>query len=51
MLRGILEGKYNEGNIISRGNIYVAFFVIVTAIVSAAHSSVTMKAATKRFRQ
>ena len=27
------------------------FFVIVTAIVSAAHSSVTMKAATNRFRQ
>ena len=25
MLRGILAGKYNEGNI-SRGNIYVAFF-------------------------
>ena len=44
MLRGISAGKYEEANM-SRGNIY-CIFVIVTAIVSAPHSPVTIKAVT-----
>ena len=41
MLRGILAGKYEATNM-SRGNVY-CIFVIVTAIVSAPHSPVTIK--------
>ena len=41
MLRGILAGKYEAKNM-SRGNVY-CIFVIVTAIVSAPHSPVTIK--------
>ena len=46
----MLRGIYDEGNM-SRGNILHFFVVIVTAIVSAPHSSVRIKAAINRFRQ
>ena len=44
ILRGTSAGKYDEAKM-SRGNVYCIFF-IVTAIVSAPHSPVTIKAAT-----
>ena len=44
MLRGISAGKYDDASM-SRGNIY-CILVIVTAVVSAPHSPVTIKAAT-----
>ena len=44
MLRGISAGKCGDASM-SRENVY-CIFVIVTAIVSAPHSPVTIKAAT-----